>query len=132
MASVTIFAFIDKEGICTENHRYIDEIVLINGNRQRQDRQERKVQVLQLHHNPLIKKEDKIYQFNVKHKYNQNINSLKALGVAFMLTKSPKKSDNYKQLQEIFLMDQLKQEKEKTGSLVSEKQQSYVDNQVVC
>lgn len=30
MSSVSIFAFIDKEGIVTDSHKYIDEIVLMN------------------------------------------------------------------------------------------------------
>lgn len=67
--------------------------------------------MLQLSHNPLIKKEDKIYSFNLKHKYNENIDSLKALGLAFMLTKNPKQTDTSTQLQELFLMDEIKLEK---------------------
>ena len=30
MSSVSIFAFIDKEGIVTESHKYVDEIVMID------------------------------------------------------------------------------------------------------
>lgn len=30
MASLTIFAFIDKEGIVTEDLKYVDEIALLN------------------------------------------------------------------------------------------------------
>lgn len=29
-SSVSVFAFIDKEGIVTENHKYIDEIAVVN------------------------------------------------------------------------------------------------------
>jgi len=31
MASVTVFAFIDKEGIVTESHKYVNEMVLFKG-----------------------------------------------------------------------------------------------------
>ena len=107
MASVSIFAFIDKEGICTETQRYIDEVIVINKQREKQ--------VLQLHHDPLIKKEDKIYTFNHKFKQNENQDALKALGLAFMLTPNPRTKDTCKRLQEMFLLDQIKVEKpEKT------------------
>lgn len=30
MSSVSVFAFIDKQGIMTENQKYVDEIVVFN------------------------------------------------------------------------------------------------------
>jgi hypothetical protein len=53
---------------------------------------------LKLQHNTLINKEDKIYTFNLKHKFNENLESLKALGLAFMLSKNPNNADTSKEL----------------------------------
>ena len=102
MASVSIFAFIDKEGIVTESQKYIDEIVLIRTAGQKQT-----AEVLNLQHNTLIRKEDKIYEFEEKSKLRQNIDSLKALGLAFMFAKNPKLEDSQAQLEEMFLMNQI-------------------------
>ena len=88
MSSVSIFAFIDKEGIVTESQKYIDEIVIINKKGEKT--------VLDVQHNNLIKREDKIYEFEEKHKFKENIDSLKALSLAMMLAKNPKLSDTDK------------------------------------
>ena len=61
MSSVSIFAFIDQEGIVTDSHKYIDEIVLMNKKGEKQ--------VLDLIHNTLSKKEEKIYEFEEKEKH---------------------------------------------------------------
>lgn len=99
MASVSIFAFIDKEGIATESQKYIDEIVLINKKGEKQ--------VLDMRHNALIKREDKIYEFEEKRKFKENVDSLKALGLAFMYAANPKLTDTENELHEMFVMDQL-------------------------
>ena len=99
MASVSIFAFIDKEGIVTESQKYVDEIAVIDKKGEKQ--------VIDLLHHPLIKREDKIYEFENKAVYERNIHSLKALGLSFMHAKNPQISDTCKQLQEMFIMDKL-------------------------
>jgi organic radical activating enzyme len=110
MASVSIFAFIDKEGIATESQKYIDEIVLINKKGEKQ--------VLDMQHNALIKREDKIYEFEEKQKFKENIDSLKALGLAFMYAANPKLTDTENELHEMFVVDQLPIDvKKKTGRL---------------
>lgn len=58
MASLTIFAFIDKEGIVTENQKYIDEIALLDKKGEKQ--------VIDMEHNQFTMKEDKIYDFEEK------------------------------------------------------------------
>lgn len=30
MSSVSVFAFIDKQGICTENQKYVDELAMLD------------------------------------------------------------------------------------------------------
>mmetsp|Transcript_5318 Transcript_5318/g.8205 ORF Transcript_5318/g.8205 Transcript_5318/m.8205 type:complete len:133 (+) Transcript_5318:2222-2620(+) len=85
MASVSIFAFIDKEGIVTESQKFIDEVVLINKRGEKQ--------VIDMLHSTLTKREDKIYDFEQKEKYWQNVSQLKALGLAMMLAKNPKIHD---------------------------------------
>ena len=60
-----------------------------------------------MQHNTFIKREDKIYEFEEKTKFKQNIDALKALGLAFMFAKNPKLSDTSKELQEMFITDQI-------------------------
>jgi hypothetical protein len=77
----------------------VDEIVMIN--------QKGEKQVLDMHHNTMTKREDKIYEFEEKRKYYSNVDQLKGLGLAFMHTRNPKMDENSDQLQEMFVMDQI-------------------------
>jgi len=43
-----------------------------------------------MQHNTFIKREDKIYEFVDNQKFRGNIDTLKALGLAFMFAKNPK------------------------------------------
>ena len=61
MSSVSIFAFIDKEGIVTESQKYTDEIVLYDHNG--------KKQILDMRHDIQCKKEDQIYEFEEPKQY---------------------------------------------------------------
>lgn len=55
----------------------------------------------------MTKKEERIYEFEEKEKYRQNLSSLKALGVGMMVVKNPKMDDSFENLQEIFIIDQI-------------------------
>jgi len=68
-----------------------------------------------MQHNTFIKREDKIYDFEEKHKFRENIDTLKALGLAFMFAKNPKLSDTNKELQEMFMLDHIQVDKDKTS-----------------
>ena len=35
MSSVSVFAFIDKQGICTETQKYVDELAFLDGKEDR-------------------------------------------------------------------------------------------------
>lgn len=63
--------------------------------------------MLDMQHNALIKREEKIYEFEEKAKFKANIDSLKALGLAFMYAANPKLNDTENELHEMFVMDQL-------------------------
>lgn len=118
MASVTIFAFVDKQGIVTESQKYIDEVALINKKGEKT--------VLDLQHNTLIKREERIYEFEEKQKFRENIDALKALGLAFMLARNPKLTDSANELQEMFLMDHLKLTS--TDHQLQQSQIDFIDN----
>lgn len=60
-----------------------------------------------MQHNALIKREEKIYEFEEKAKFKANIDSLKALGLAFMYAANPKLNDTENELHEMFVMDKL-------------------------
>ena len=72
MASVSIFAFIDKEGIVTETQKYCHEMVVINKHSACDPDKGpafKYAQVLGISHDTLKKKEDKIYEFQEKHRH---------------------------------------------------------------
>ena len=98
MASVSVFAFADKEGIVSEMDKYVDELAMINS-------KEEKV-ILDLIHDVHVKKEEEIYSFENPAIVKENIKILKALGLSFMLAKNPKETDNGTNLKEIFCKDE--------------------------
>lgn len=113
MSSVSIFAFIDKEGIVTESQKYVDEIVILD---KRGDKQ-----LIDLNHNSL-QKEDKIYEFEKKETHSKHIDTLKALGLAMFFTNNPRPEDNYEQIQEMFCTDQLKIDEDDNAEIIDNKQ----------
>jgi hypothetical protein len=80
-----------------------------------------------MQHNTFIKREDKIYDFEEKAKFRANIETLKALGLAFMFAKNPKQSDTSKELQEMFVLDKIEVDKDKASFV----QDSVLDNKRV-
>ena len=84
MSSLTIFAFVDKTSIVTETQKYADKIAVLDEKGQKK--------VMDLMHESLARSEDQTYQFQ-RYEKNANINTLKALGLAFMQTHNPKVSD---------------------------------------
>jgi len=95
MSCVSIFAFIDKEGIISETAKYVDELALI-------DKENKKV-VLDLTHDSHVINEDETYTLENKNLYKENLNQLKALSLAFMCAKNPKVRDTYREMVEVFL-----------------------------
>ena len=55
MSSVSVFAFIDKQGITTENQKYVDELVIFN------EKEEKEVLDL-MHKEHQSVKEAQVYQ----------------------------------------------------------------------
>jgi len=110
MSSVSVFAFIDKEGIVTENQKYVDELAVVN-------EKEDKV-ILDLAHDPSVIDEEEVYKFEGANEDTQNnMKQLKALGLAMMMARNPKEDDTAKVLEEIFTSESevQKQLKEHTG-----------------
>jgi hypothetical protein len=89
-----VFAFVDKEGIISETAKYVDEIAAI-------DKQEKKI-VLDLLHDPQVRKEEEIYSFENPSMFQENVPLLRALGLSFMLARNPKETDRDDKLKEIF------------------------------
>ena len=92
---MSIFAFIDKEGIISETAKYVDELAII-------DKDNNKV-VLDLIHDSHVNNEDETYTFENANLYKDNIYLLKALSLAFMCAKNPKVRDTQKEMAEVFL-----------------------------
>jgi hypothetical protein len=82
---VSIFAFVDKEGIITEMQKYVDEVTVI-------DSKEQKL-VLDLTHNNHMNTEEEVYNFENAKLYKDNVPLLRALGLAFMCARNPKETD---------------------------------------
>jgi len=82
---VSIFAFVDKEGIITEMAKYVDEMAVI-------DKREQKL-VLDLTHNNHVGTEEEVYNFENAKLYKDNAHLLQALGLAFMCARNPKETD---------------------------------------
>lgn len=97
MSCVSIFAFVDKEGIISEMSKYVDEMAVI-------DRKKQKI-VLDLIHDTHVHHEEDVYSFENKNKYKENIDLLKALGLAFMCAKNPKESDTSQEMIEVISND---------------------------
>lgn len=97
LSSVSILAFVDKEGIISETSKYVDEIGVINSN-------EQKI-VFDLIHDSHVKNEEDVYSFENPLTYKENYNLLKALGLSMMLARNPKETDGEFQLKEIFTKD---------------------------
>ena len=93
MSSVTVFAFIDKEGIVTESQKFVDELAIIN-------EKEEKV-IIDLTHKKDAKSQVFGYQFEGLH--GANIEKLQALGLALSCCRNPKEGDTNEVLKEIFL-----------------------------
>ena len=55
ISSVSVFAFIDKQGVVTENQKYVDEIAII-------DQNEEKV-IIDLEHDQIASSENRVYKF---------------------------------------------------------------------
>ena len=99
MSCVSVFAFVDKEGIISETGKYVDEVAVI-------DKQGGKV-VLDLMHDSHVRREEEIYALeNEKDKlYKDNIPLLRALSLAFMCARNPKENDGESMIKEIFTKD---------------------------
>lgn len=99
MSSVSVFAFVDKEGIISETGKYVDEVAFIDklGNKM----------VLDLMHDSHVRTEEEIYALeNEKDAlYKENIPLLRALSLAFMCARNPKESDGEGVIREIFSKD---------------------------
>jgi len=65
MSCVSIFAFIDKEGIISETAKYVDELAII-------DKENKKV-VIDLIHDSHVINEDETYTFENESLYKDNI-----------------------------------------------------------
>lgn len=107
LSCVSVFAFVDKEGIISEMAKYVDEMAAL-------DREEKPL-VLDLAHDTYVPHEEEIYAFENPKLYKDNISLLKALSLAFMCSRNPKgkkirlscnddylESDTEKQMMEIF------------------------------
>lgn len=78
ISSVSVFAFIDKQGVVTENQKYVDEIAII-------DQNEEKV-ILDLEHDQSASSEYRVYKFEGSEEQRViNQSQLNALGLAMML-----------------------------------------------
>jgi hypothetical protein len=85
MSCVSIFAFIDKEGIISETAKYVDELAII-------DKENNKV-VLDMVHDSHVINEDETYTFENESLYKEKVQLLKALSLALMCAKNPKVRD---------------------------------------
>ena len=56
MSSVSVFAFIDKQGICTENQKYVDELVVL-------DAKENRIILDLTHDSDIPEKEANVYKY---------------------------------------------------------------------
>ena len=101
MSSVSVFAFIDKQGITTENAKYVDELAVLNENEQRE--------ILDLNHNPnAIDREDRVYSIEGQlTQFFEKNNALNALSLAMMLARNPKETDGPEKLNEVFMSDDM-------------------------
>ena len=101
MSSVKVFAFIDKQGITTENAKYVDELAVLNENEQRE--------ILDLNHNPnAIDREDRVYSIEGQlTQFFEKNNALNALSLAMMLARNPKETDGPEKLNEVFMSDDM-------------------------
>ena len=95
MSCVSIFAFIDKEGIISETAKYVDELAVI-------DKENNKV-VLDMVHDSHVINEDETYTFENESLYKEKVQLLKALSLAFMCAKNPKVRDTQREMVEVFL-----------------------------
>jgi hypothetical protein len=94
LSYVSVFAFVDKEGIISEMSKFVDEVAVI-------DKKEQKV-VLDMIHDTHAAREEEIYSFENQKLYKDNREILKSLGLAFMCARNPKETDTEKQMREIF------------------------------
>jgi hypothetical protein len=88
MSCVSVFAFIDKEGIISETAKYVDEIAVIDKNNQKV--------VLDLAHDSHVSNEEETYTFESEALYKENLSLLRALGLSLMCARNPLETDTDK------------------------------------
>lgn len=98
MSSVSVFAFIDKQGICTENQKYVDELAML-------DPKENIINLDLTHQADNIPdKEVDVYSFEGQLKdFNEKLKNPSALSLAIMLTRNPREDDSALHLKEVFM-----------------------------
>ena len=115
MSSVSVFAMLDKQGVCTENQKYVDELALLDAN-------ENIVNLDFTHQQSEVpEKEAKVYLFDgAEERFNRNRTKPTALSLAIMLARNPKEDDLLTHLREVFMVD---------GSQATEEEKSQVKKQ---
>ena len=97
MSSVSVFAFIDKQGICTENQKYVDELAVLDVNQNRV--------IIDLTHDENIPEEEvQVYNYEgAKVEFTDKQKKPTVLSLAIMLSRNPKEDDEAEKLKEVFM-----------------------------
>ena len=97
MSSVSVFAFIDKQGVCTETQKYVDELAVL-------DTEEKGIIVDLEHDAGLTDKENKVYSPEGKlADFEEKKKKLRVLSLAIMLARNPRETDGPNRLHEVFM-----------------------------
>ena len=82
---IIVFSFLNKEGVVSEQERFVDEMALLNKCQEKL--------ILDLTHDRTKKTEEELFEFENQKKFLDNLNLLKPLGLALTVTRNPKETD---------------------------------------
>ena len=106
VSSVSVFAFVDKQGVITETQKYVKELGVL-------DQKESRV-VIDLQHNQEIpEKEAEVYIYEgAKDEFKDSAKVSSVLSLAIMLSRNPSEVDGPAKLKELFMPDDAETESE--------------------